>query len=299
MAFEYHYRKVGLGYTESPLSLIEDVVNAHPDWVVKKTAYEPHPTGGVDVLSEVWIEAINTTSGQTLAMQFTYFQSDRAIRVAYSRDTDLNLPWDQQPEAPFDSVSREGTYGTYDFTVNWGITLSPTYTIIVISRDLIHVIWQGGHNSSGNPYRITAMYCALDKSHNYLDGVYWTTSHKSGKSYFGVHYNEHWYQEGFGTTGSIEGLQCRINDLANSTMFEKNFRVHGKYVLPISVHCNTGLNGADTALELAGFVPGGAYGTTYYSFPNLLIQEEINSKWYVAMPSSYMPYINTILYPLS
>jgi len=300
MAYTYHYDKTKLGDYRSPLDFVDTVISSSGDWEVKKRVHSAAPITGTDRLEELWVQSTNTTSGQILAMQFKAPYGG-GIQIAYSRDTDLNLPWDEQPEAPKDSVSREGTDGSYHFTQFWGRTLSPTYTAIVINRDLIHIVWQGGHYGGNGPYRISTLYCALDKTHNYLDGVLWITSHKSGKSWFGIHYNEHWYQEGYGTTDSIEGLQGRLNDLANSPMFDKNYRVHGLYVSPISVHCNTGIDGADSALELAGFLPSGVYGTKYYNFPTMLVEEEINNKVYISLPSpnGNLPYINTILYPLS
>jgi hypothetical protein len=296
--YTFHYDKMQLGDFRSPLDFVKTVVASNSDWEVKKELYSPAPMTGTDRLEQLWIQSTNTTSGQILAMQFksTY---DGALEIAYSRDTDLNAPWDEQPEAPKDSISREGTLISYDFIKTWGRSISPTYTAIVISRDAIHIVWQGGGMDRAGPYRASALYCALDKAHNYLDGVMWVTSHKSGKSYYGIHYNEHWYQEGFGTTNSIEGLQGRLNDMANNRMFEQNYRVHGLYVTPISVHCNVGEDGADSALELAGFVPGGAYGAYYIKYPNMLIKEEINSKQYISLPVYNIPLINTILYPLS
>jgi len=298
MAYTYHYQKADLGDFRSPLDFVDEVITANGDWEVKHRVHSPAPFTGQNRLEELWIQSINTTSGQTLAMQFRAPYAG-GIEIAYSRDTDLNLAWDSQPEAPKDAISREGTSGSYNFTTGWGRTLSPTYTAIVINRDLVHIVWQGAHTDSGGPYRIIALYSALDKSHNYLDGVTWITSHKSGKSYFGVHYNEHWYQAGFGTTDSIEGLQGRLNDLAHTYMFAKNYPVHGLYVSPISVHCNTSLAGADTALELAGFLPAGCYGAKYWTFPDMLIEETINSKKYISLPISQIPDINVILYPLS
>ncbi len=298
MAYTYHYQKAELGDFRSPLDFVNEIITANGDWKVKHRVYSPAPVTGQNRLDELWVQSRNATSGQTLAMQFRAPYGG-GIEIAYSRDTDLNLPWDGQPGAPKDTISREGTSGTYDFTEYWGRSLSPTYTAIVINRDLIHLVWQGAHNDSEGPYRIIALYSALDKTHNYLDGVCWVTSHKSGKSYFGINYNKHWHQVGFGTTNSIEGLQGRLNDLSNTYMYEKNYNTHGMYVAPISVHCNTGLAGADTQLELAGFLPAGAYGAKYYNFPTMLIEEEINSKKYISLPISDIPDINTILYPLS
>lgn len=298
MAFTYHYQRMELGDWRSPLDFVREVVLGHPDWEIKKEVYSPAPVTGTDRLDELWIQAMNTTSGQYLAMQFK-LNAGASLEVAFSRDTDLNLPWDSQPEAPKDSISREGGYCDLGFLKMWGHTLDVVHTVIVINRDHIHIVWQGGHYDSGGPYRFNVMYGALNKSHNYLDGVAWTVSHKSGKSYIGIHYNEHWYQEGYGTADSIEGLQGRFNDLSNTRMFEKNYTVHGLYVSPVSVHCNTGINGADSALELAGFLPGGIYGAMYHSFPNLLVREHIKYKDYISMPSAYIPNVNALLYPLS
>ena len=148
MAFTYHYQKTDLGDFRSPLDFVNEVISANGDWEVKHKVYSSAPLTGQNRLEELYIQSINATSGQTLAMQFraTY---GGGIEVAYSRDTELNLAWDSQPEAPKDSISREGTSGSYNFTTNWGRTLSPSYTVIVISRDLIHIVWQGAHNDSG------------------------------------------------------------------------------------------------------------------------------------------------------
>jgi len=293
MAYTYSYEKMGLGADKSPLDLVFDVVNNHNDWVIEKTEYDNNGK-----LIYLWVKSVNTTSGQILGLVFRNYFVDE-IEVAYSRDIDTNEPWDQQPGAPTDGNTREGTFASYDYLTYWGKSLSPTYTTVIISRDLIHVVWSGGHMDSGGPYQINVMYCALDKTHNYSDGVLWVTSHKAAKSNFGIHFNGHWYQEGFGINNSLEGLQGRLNDLSNSVMHEHNQRPYGMYVDPIAVHCNTDQSTMDAALELIGFLPGGCYGANYYSYPNLLIQEKIDSKEYVGLPTSHIPYINTILYPLS
>jgi len=298
MAVTYHYEKAQLGDWRSPLDYLDTVITNDANWVVKNRAYSPAPITGQNRLEELWIQSTNTTSGQTLSIQFkSTYGGD--IEVAYSRDTDLAQTWDNQPEAPKNSVSREGTKGNYQFITMWGRTMAPNYTVIALSRDLIHVVWQGSHNDSEGAHRLIVYFGALDKTHNYEDGVAFITSHKSGKSYFGIHYNTHWYQEGFGTATSLEGLQGRLNDLSNSRMFEMNYNVHGLYANPIALHCNTGLGGADTNLELVGFLPSGSFGTYYSNFPNILVQEEIHNKTYFAMPITNVPYINTILYPLS
>lgn len=288
-----------LGDWRSPLDYVREVILSNPDWEIKKEVYSPAPITGTDRLDELWIQAMNTTSGQYLAMQFKYTYGS-SLAIAVSRDTDLNMPWDEQPEAPKTSLTREGGYCSYDFMQLWGRSLDPVYTVIVINRDHIHLVWQGSHYSSGGPYQFNFWYSALSKAYNYLDGVAWATNLKSGYNYIGIHYNEHWYQESYGEANSIEGLQGRYNDLANSTMFEKNYTVHGMYVSPVSIHCNTGITGADTALELAGFLPAGIYGANYYSFPTLLTREHIKYKDYISMPSTgHVPYVNALLYPLS
>lgn len=298
MAFTYHYEKAELGDWRSPLDFVRSVILSHADWEVKKEVYSAAPLTGNQRLDELWIQSLNTTSGQILAMQFK-FTYGAGIEVAFSRDTDLGLPWDEQPEAPKDSASREGGNGNYMFTRQWGRTLDPIYTLIVLNQDHIHIVWKGGEYDYYTPYIFSVTYSALDKSHNYLDGVVWTVSGKSGKSYMGIHYNEHWYQDGFDFTTSIEALQGKINDLANDRMFEKNYTVHGLYVSPVSIHCNTELSGAFDGLELAGFLPSGIYGTVYHSFPKSLVREHIQSKDYIALPVEQIPHVNALLYPLS
>ena len=294
--YEFFYSRMDIGDSKSPLDFIFKTIDAHSAWDVVKTTYIPTPISGQNRLEELWVQTNNTSTGEVISLQF-YAPYGLPLEVAYSRGTSLSDAWDSQPETPKDSISREGTKINEVFITDWGLTLAPVYTSIVISRDLIHVVFQGTVDEEISLKRATLLYTVIDKAHNFSDGVLFVTSHKSGKGYIGIHYNGYWYQEGFGNSNSISGLQGRINALANAHMFEKNYNTYGSYVAPVSIHCNTTTDGSDLSLELVGFLPS-VYGKMTHQFPNLLSKESVKGIKHIALPIENIPLIDTLLYPI-
>lgn len=297
---KYYHEFTGFGKDKSPLDLPLAVVNNDTNWEVKKTVYDATD----NYLAELWVQSINTTSNQTLAIQMVYTGTE--IEASFSRDTDVNLPIDQQPETPQNSLKNEGMLSNQSFIGTWGVSLNNTFTVVIIDRDFLHIHWQGNSHigdkstpPSYAPFYTYIYFGALDKSHNYLDGVVWMTNKKRGYRTVGLHFNEHWYQEsGFGSGNSYEGLQALVNGLSNTIMYDQVYNAKGYYITPVALHANTSLDGANQGLELAGFLPNNTYVCKTYNSPNVLVHEVIKNKKYVMMPINTVSYVNTILFQI-
>ena len=238
---------IGTGVNLSPLDTVKEAVTASADWTLKK---EDSSLGYLGVL---WIEAINTTNGDSFALTFS-FTRGTSVMVKVCEYIDLGQTEDNQP-----NIAPSSFITTYPYLIYRGAFNGLLEDVVVIDRDYIQVMWAGTINYgtvTGKAPIISGIFASsIDKAHAFTGGIIFTTTSKVGPSYREVFYEGNWY--GNDVVSAVNNRQSRLNALFPPELYENGMGyVSASFYTSISIHVNLDTLEDNAELILLGYYPG-------------------------------------------
>lgn len=268
-----------IGANKSPLDIMYTSFDTSTDWDIKRSVTNT-------LLEELWVEAINTTNGDKMAMVITFKSGTLKITICHHIDL-------LSEEASQPGVSPSG-FSTTQFS-SWGVRDYFDDIAVVIDRDYFYfgaVLTRIGKQNC--PYKMAFIISSIEKLTSFNDGILFAASSKFGDSYKGIYYEGQWYADSAAT--SPIDLMGRFNALFNSGMYSAPVSSRRFFYSKLSVHVNLIPQSDNTDLVLLGNLPSGIFGVNTRYAQNFDMDETLPEGDYVGFPSTGAEGINTFLF---
>ncbi len=288
-----HKQNIGTGPTLSPLDLIKTAVDASSDWSTKAT------DSAEGYLDKLWIEATNTTTGDQMALMFTFIR-DSGVTVKACEYIDLGQPDTNQP-----NQCDEYSFFTDNYIKCRGGHRGLTQDIVIIHRDYIYVNWAGQANNIKVTYNIYedstypafpfckgCFFGVIERTHNYNKGTVFLTSNLQ-KTF----YDDLWYGESVLT--DINQRQGRINALYPPELYEGMGLADAYFYTPISIHVNIDNVTDDAKMILLGYLAGNIFGTVNANKATFGTDVTLPEGQHISYNAYSIEGVDSILFPLA
>ena len=275
---------VGVAAGRSPIDIINTALLASDDYTIRRTVLDP--TDGY--LSELWADAINTTSGETFGVIYIYTGASLTVYACSHIDTGL-LASEQPGVAPsqyystrFTAYAKQNTLGR---------------EFVSIDRDFIYCNYVLDVIGTGSPYIDNTCFVGIvEKTATYSGGLVFLVSHKTGESFKNVYYEGTWY--GDSVAANANNVMCHINALHVAGHFPASIATSRYFYAKVSIHVNITPFEDNTTLVLLGFLPNGIFGTKRYYRPYDKLYVTIPEGNFIGRASTYCDAIDTLLFKI-
>ena len=285
-------KMVNTGRINSPLDLLSDAITADADWTLKKS--ETHATDGY--ISLIWIEAINTTNGDRMALQLT-FERGVGLYAKASEYIDLGQPAESQP-----NVAHSGMFIELDFVKEYGGWRGLQQDVVVVDRDYIYLGWVGEDDEIGDymevPKTAGCFLSTINKTNAYTQGILFVTNMAGGVSEREVFYEGNWYGDNILTYP--DNRQCRINALYPEELYTQHLgKTDAYFYTAATIHINLSQTENNKELILLGYIPGNVYVTGDAFKTNRGMSIKLKDGTYAGYSALSIEGANVILFPTS
>lgn len=284
------------GAATSPLDTIKVAVAGSADWEEKLSEYD----GTDGYLNKLWVEAINTTTGDRMALMFSFIRNSGLYIKACEYIT-----LGQAEEAQVGYCDQGYSTGVNHLRYRGGFR-GVIEDFVSIDRDFLYTSWAGNYNNhysvwdnqdKGGDYPeypnvVSSFFGIVERAHVLSKATVFLTG-----SFMKVFYNDEWY--GASVLTDLNQNQARVNATYPAELYSDGSGVTDSiFYTPVSIHVNIDHVTNDAKMILVGYIGGGLFTTKLIYKPRYLTDLRLKEGDFMALPISYVEGTNVLLLPV-